>query len=303
MNFYILVNMRLLFFLTVILFSFKIKAQSFSAEKILRFVEILSADSLEGREIGSNGSLKAQHFIISKFKELKLQPLQAFPDFKQSFKFRAATGNNLVGFLKGYKQPEKFIVISAHYDHEGIKNGKVYNGADDNASGVGGLIALLEYFSRNPPVHSLMFVAFDGEERELKGSNFFVKNLPLEASDILLDINMDMISRNKFHQLYVSGTHHYPFLGKFVQPTSTVEIKLGHDDVKDRNRGEDWTFSSDHASFHALKIPFLYFGVEDHEDYHKPTDDFEKIDREFYLNCVRYILEITKTIDQQFDHP
>jgi Zn-dependent M28 family amino/carboxypeptidase len=288
--------MRLIFFLAAILFSFNITGQTFSAEKILGIVKTLSSDSLEGREIGSRGSEKAQRLIIEKYKELNLISFNSYPDFKQSFGFKNVSGRNLLGYLKGSKYPEKFIAVTAHYDHEGIKNGKIYNGADDNASGIGGLLALMEYYSNNPSDHSILFIAFDGEERELKGSGYFVRNLPVSANDILLNINMDMISRNKEHQLFVSGTYHYPFLKKFIAPSSSITVKLGHDNPD--HKSEDWTFSSDHASFFAIKIPFLYFGVEDHEDYHKPTDDFDRIDTEFYLHCIQYIIDTSRKIDK-----
>jgi hypothetical protein len=291
--FYILVNMRLIFFLFIILNCPNLSGQSFSSDKILSIVKTLSSDSMEGREIGSRGSLKAQTFLIKHFRDLNLKSFARYHDYKQPFKTIGANGDNLVGYIKGLKFPDKYILISAHYDHVGVKKGSVYNGADDNASGVGGMLGILSYFNENPPNHSIIFAAFDGEEINLKGSRFFVKNLPV--SNIILNINMDMISRSDKHELYVSGTYHYPNLKNYILPSDKINVKMGHDNPKVDM--EDWTSSSDHAAFHEAKIPFLYFGVEDHQDYHKPTDDFERIDPEFYKNCIQYITEICDRID------
>jgi len=241
----------------------------------------------------------AAEYIIRRFKEIGLNAYN--DEYKKSFIFTDRTGNetpqgsNLIGYIEG-KKPDA-IVISAHYDHIGIIDGKIYNGADDNASGIGGLLSIASYFAKNPPEHTLIFAAFDAEESGLKGAKAFVENPTIDINLIKLNVNMDMISRSRKNELYVAGTSHYPFLKSYVFNTdSKIKVLFGHD--TSGLGGDDWTNQSDHAAFHSKKIPFLYFGVENHSDYHKPTDDFSRIHKEFYQNAVHAILETIKNIDK-----
>src|SRR5688572_26513014 len=185
--------------------------------------------------------------------------------FKQEFGIRQRdkpeqmTGVNYVGVIKGEKYAEKYIVITAHYDHDGIKNGQIYNGADDNASGTAALFAIAKAFEKERPDHSVIFVAFDAEELGLRGSQYFVANLPVPKASILLNINMDMVSRNEKGELYAAGAFHYSHLRPVLreaQKKATVKLMLGHDDPKLGK--DDWTSQSDHAPFHEAKIPFIY---------------------------------------------
>ena len=111
---------------------------------------------------------------------------------------------------------------------------------------------------------------------------------------------MDMISRNDKNELYATGTFHYPNFKPYletVQKKAPVKLKFGHDDPKLGR--DDWTFQSDHGVFHRKKIPFIYFGVEDHKDYHKPTDVFQNIQPKFYVNAVETIVMAVKSIDEK----
>ena len=166
-------------------------------------------------------------------------------------------GVNVLAEIKGTTTPEKYVVISAHYDHLGIRNNIVYNGADDNASGVSALIAFAEYLSKNPPKHSVIFAAFDAEELGLNGAKHFVSTI--NKSKVILNINMDMISRSKKNELYVSGArYHKPLkniLDSYENPTSTTLIQ-GHDGTDGK---QDWSISSDHGPFHLANIPFFIF--------------------------------------------
>ena len=192
------------------------------------------------------------------------------------------------------------IIITAHYDHIGIKDGKIYNGADDNASGISGLLAIARYFKAKRPKHTLIFVAFDAEEKGLRGAKHFVNNLPVSKDLIKLNVNMDMISRSDRNEIYAAGTYHYPHLKKTldeIAKTALVKLSLGHDRPELGN--DDWTNASDHGPFHDKGIPFIYFGVEDHEDYHEHTDEVEKIIPVFLTNTIISILETIKKLDQQ----
>jgi len=288
------------FFLVVftVFQSFFLSGQSrsgvlFDELKLLSRLETLSSDAYEGRKTGEAGSVKSRRFIISQFDTLGVKSLNT--SFEQDFSFnireKKYQGVNVLGTILGTDFPEKYIVISAHYDHLGIENDKIYNGADDNASGVCALFAFAEYFKKNPPKHSIILAAFDAEELGLQGAKFFIKNTTIPKKQIVLNINMDMIGRNIKNELYVVGARYTEnlenIIKKFKNPTS-IKLLQGHDG-SDR-RKQNWTMSSDHAPFHKEEIPFLYFGEEDHPDYHQETDDFENIDPVFYNKFLIYTL-------------
>ena len=280
----------------------KPKSKYFNAGQLLRDVEYLSSDELEGRSADLPSMQKARDYVEKRFKESRLKPLEN--SYKQEFQItergsdKKFPGVNFIGEIKGKKQADKFIVITAHYDHEGVRDAEIYNGADDNASGTAALFAIAKYFSKKKPNHSLIFVAFDAEEKGLQGARHFVANLPVAKESVVLNINMDMISRNDKGELYAAGAFHYPQFKPILeaaQKKAKVKLLLGHDDPK---LGRDnWTNQSDHAAFHAAKIPFIYFGVEDHKDYHRPRDDFANIQPEFYVKAVETIIIAVKSTD------
>ncbi|NOT48140.1 MAG: M28 family peptidase [Acidobacteria bacterium] len=274
----------------------------FDAARLLHDIQTRSADDMEGRSADRPAMVKARDYVEKRFRESGLQPLDN--SFRQEFEIKARgsdevlKGVNFIGLVKG-KEADKYIVVTAHYDHVGMKDGETYNGADDNASGTAALFAIASYFKKHQPNHSLIFVAFDAEEKGLLGSRHFVANLPVKRESILLNINMDMISRNDKGELYAAGAFHYPQLKPILeaaQKKAKVKLLLGHDDPKLGR--DDWTNQSDHGSFHREKISFIYFGVEDHEDYHKPTDEFAHIRPEFYVRAVETIMESLKEFDK-----
>lgn len=279
-------------------------AQIDSAQ-LLKDVQTLSADKMEGRRTGTKGNRMAQFYLLDRFREAGLQPFHN--TYQQAFFFNSRgsriMGTNLYGYIKG--KVDSVIVISAHYDHIGTRaqsvgTDSIYNGADDNASGVAGLLAMARYFSLHPPKHTLIFAAFDAEEMGLQGAKDFSARLPVPAGRVILNINMDMISHSDKRELYVCGTYHYPFLKPFINAVaarSPIRLLTGHDRPEDG--GNDWTGQSDHHVFHLRKIPFLYFGVEDHPDYHKVTDEFSTIHPSFFYQAARSVLEVVKKIDER----
>ena len=150
----------------------------FNENTLLKHIKSLSSDAFEGRRTGTKGAIKARKYIVNQFHALQVSPL--VKDYNQNFTFTHKRnfykGTNVLGVVEGTELPNKYIVISAHYDHEGIKYGEVYNGADDNASGISALFSFAEYFRQNPPKHSVILAAFDAEELGLQGSKYFVNN-------------------------------------------------------------------------------------------------------------------------------
>ena len=268
---------------------------------MIRDIGVLAHDSMEGRAVGSAGSAKARAFLEARFRAVGVQPFGT--SYLQPFTFpgrgQEVQGVNIVGQVRGTTLPDRYIVITAHYDHVGVRNGQIFNGADDNASGTAALLAIADYFVKNRPRHSLIFAALDAEETNLQGARAFVASPPVPKQAIALDINMDMISRNDAGELYVAGTYSYPQLLPFVErAVAAAEVKLipGHDRPGVAG-SDDWTSQSDHGAFHAAGIPFLYFGVEDHADYHRATDDVERIQPGFYARAVRTIITATRLLD------
>jgi Zn-dependent M28 family amino/carboxypeptidase len=279
------------------------KSEIIEAIQLLDDLKTLSADDMQGRQFGTSGGVKARDFVEKRFKESGLVSfgnsyLQPFEITNRSGK--KINGANVYGYIKGNKNPESYIIVTAHYDHLGVRNGEVFNGADDNASGVAAMFAMAKYFVENTPKNSIIFVAFDAEESGLQGARKFVEKMPVKKESVLLNVNMDMIAHNDVNELYASGTKHYPNLKPYLDTLAKlkdtkVKLILGHDQPNPPQ--DDWTSQSDHFVFHEAKIPFIYFGVEDHKDYHKATDEFQNINRKFYVNAVETILETVKIFD------
>lgn len=278
------------------------------AARLLADARTLSSDEMEGREAGRPGGARARDYVAGRFKEAGLKPFGA--SYLRPFKFTRrgeATpreGANVVGHVAGTARPDRYIVLSAHYDHVGVRDGQVYNGADDNASGVAGLLAAAAHFARRPPKHSIIFVAFDAEETGMNGSRRFVEEPPVPLKQIALNVNLDMIGRNERGELYAAGAHHSPHLRPLVERVAArapVKLRQGHDDP--RLGPNDWTFQSDHGSFHRAGVPFLYFGVEDHPDYHRPTDDFERLSPDFFVRAAETVLAAVELLDAELPAP
>ncbi len=270
--------------------------------QLLDDLQYLSSDELEGRKTGTEGSRMAQEYIIERFNTLGLGM------FGESYKHlfdhtNQRTGEefidavNLIAYIEGSDQPERYIVVTAHYDHLGVQDGEIYNGADDNASGTGGVMAAARYFTDNQPQNSIIFIAFDAEEQGLGGAWHFVENPVVPLDQIVLNVNMDMISNNFENELYAVGTYHYPFLKPLIEEYTAgapVDVLFGFDSDE---WDQDWTMASDHGPFHQKGIPFVYFGVEDHPHYHAPTDTFENTNPEFYIDAVITIIGVIEGLD------
>jgi len=279
-------------------------SKTLDSARLLEDVRVLSADAMEGRGAGTKGGAMARAYVARRFADAGLRPLGA--SFEQEFELPArgedkgaGRGVNLVGYVRGAEHPERFIVVTAHYDHVGVREGVIYNGADDNASGVAVLLQLAARFGgARRPANSIVFAALDAEEVGLVGARALVKQLQAEKRAVALNVNMDMVSRSERGELYAAGAHHTPALRPLLERVAArapAKLLLGHD-RPEQGQG-DWTNQSDQFHFHRAGIPFVYFGVEDHKDYHKPTDDFEAVTREFFVRAAETILDAVETLD------
>ena len=295
--------MKKLTLVLLILSNYNLYAQKINRNTLLNDIQTLSSDSFEGRKTGSTGNLKAADYITNRFDEIGLKSYNQ--NYRHPFTFRnrrneEIQGINLIGYIKG--KSENVIIISAHYDHVGINNSEIFNGADDNASGVAVILTSAKYFMENKPLNTLLFVAFDAEEMGLQGAYSFLDNPPIPRELIKLNINLDMVSHNDKSELYAAGTFKSPAIKDIIQnadQNTGISIKFGHDQP-DMGK-DDWTMQSDHGPFAKENIPFLYFGVEDHNDYHKPSDDFDNINANFFYSASTAILKSIISLDKNLD--
>ncbi len=274
---------------------------------LIRDIFRLADDSMGGRLIGSTGNRKARDYLAARFDALGLETvgggrLQRIPVASARLPDVTAAWN-VLGIVRGSAEPDRFIVVTAHFDHVGIgrpvDGDSIYNGADDNASGAAALAVLADWFRRHPPRHSLLFAAVDGEERGMFGSRALVESPVVPLDHVIVNVNMDMISRNADRELYAAGPDRYPALRVPVESLvrcAGLVLKIGHDTDAD-GAANDWTTQSDHVQFHRKGIPFAYFGVEDHPDYHRPGDQPERIMPGFYVEAVRTVARFIQAID------
>ena len=186
------------------------------------------------------------------------------------------------------------VVLSAHFDHLGLG----FPGADDNASGVAALLQLAAHFTREQPDNSMIFAALDAEEIGLIGAYAFVKQLRADRRDLALNVNLDMVSHNDRGELYAAGAYRTPALRPLLERVAArapVRLLIGHDRPEEGH--DDWTNQSDQYAFHKAGVPWVYFGVEDHKDYHKPTDKFETITPAFFVHAVETVLDAVQLFD------
>lgn len=270
--------------------------------RLMQRLGALAADSMEGRRAGTAGSARARAWIVAELTAMGAKPMGESFTVPITLRARAGsdtTGANIVARIPGKSSGGPVLVLSAHYDHLGVRNGEVFNGADDDASGCVALLTIAERLLREPPAHDVLLAFFDAEESGMVGSRAFINAPPVALERIAMNINLDMVARQDGKALWVSGTSHTPALKAIADvaaKNAAVTIRFGHD-TKDLKPGDDWTGSSDHAAFHGKGIPFLYLGVEDHADYHKSGDDADKVDPAFYRGTVEFAYALVRAAD------
>jgi Zn-dependent M28 family amino/carboxypeptidase len=267
--------------------------------RLLVDLSVLAADSMEGRRIATAGGARARAYLLHEFSRIGLRPARdSFPShFSAKSRAGEVEGVNLAGVIRGTKHAGRYLVVSAHYDHLGVRDGVIYNGADDNASGTAAVLAMAQWFKAHPPDHSIIFALFDGEESGLLGAKAFVAHPPVPLEKVIADVNLDMVSRNVNGELYAAGATPNPSMKPLLESIAAiapVKLLLGHDSGIGQS---NWIQQSDQGPFATKKIPFVYFGVEDHPDYHKPGDKIGHIEPGFYYRCVQTIAEFVRRLD------
>jgi hypothetical protein len=290
---------------------FTVRAQQFDAAKISEHIKTLSSDAMQGRGTGKEGEKMAAGYIQKQFKKLKLKTKGDNNTYLQSFTFKggahgegeSGTANNIAGYLDN--NAATTIIIGAHYDHLGIGDqgssldanpqSKIHNGADDNASGVAGVIELARFLSSNKikEKNNFLFLCFSGEELGLYGSKYFTEHPTVDLSNVNYMINMDMIGRldEKTKTLLVHGTGTSPVWETLVKSLENENVKIKTD--------SSGVGPSDHTSFYLKNIPVLHFFTGSHSDYHKPSDDWEKINLKGEVEVLALIAKVITSLDAQ----
>jgi len=280
--------------------------------RIKEDVAFLASDKLEGRQTGTKGEKAAADYIKKRFKELGLSP-KGTNGYLQPFTFKpktnpheevkfdvngdgTITGNNVIGFTDN--KAENTVIIGAHFDHLGFGGeGSLYrdsikaihNGADDNASGIAILLNLAAKLKEKNTNNNYLFMAFSGEEMGLLGSNYFVKNPTIDIKKVSYMINMDMVGRlKKDSALAVYGTGTSPIFKQTLK---------SHNNNFKLIQQESGVGPSDHTSFYLADMPVLHFFTGQHEDYHKPGDDAEKLNYPGMEIISNYIFNIITDLD------
>lgn len=278
--------------------------------QLLDDVRILSSDEMAGRDTGSAGGELARNYIVGRLEALnvaapavgRLQPWEMTGRTRAGPK--TYNGVNVIGVIPGTRATDRYIVVTAHYDHVGANDGQIYNGADDNASGVATMLALAADLKRQAPEHSVLIVALDGEERGLLGAKHFVEAPPMPLASIAMNLNFDMTARAETDgKLWVTGTYQNPQFRPILESIpadGAVALAFGKDTPQDTG-SDNWVEASDHGAFYRAQVPFLYLGVNYHPDYHRPSDDFERITPSVFVSATNLSIAAFRALDRSLD--
>ena len=288
-------------------------AETITIQDLEKHLKILSSDSLEGRETGKKGQKMAANYIMNHFKNIGIPPYnkrtyyQKFKvkserhvckcedcdvDFIQRIfkKNQTIKGENVLGYIEGTDLKEELIVLTAHYDHLGKHENKIYNGADDDGSGTVALMEIAEAFmiakkEGKGPRRSVLIMAVSGEEKGLLGSKYYTDNPIYPLKNTVTNLNIDMIGRiDDWHEngdyVYLIGSNMLSDdLHNLSEEVNTkyvnIELDYTYNKKDDPNR---YYYRSDHYNFAKNNIPVIFYFNGIHEDYHKTTDTIEKID-------------------------
>ena len=268
---------------------------------------------MEGRKVGTPGIEKAAIYIETEFKNIGLSFYDTLDGYRQTFAFKSREDNqyittsNIIGVLLGKSKKEEYVIISAHYDHLGIKNisgDSIFNGANDNASGVTGVLTLAKYFKEKKlNERTIIFVAFTAEEMGLVGSEYFGKGI--DASKYIAGINLEMIGKSPSfgpNTAWLTGFDRSDF-GQIIQKNL---IGTGYQLFPDPYLNYNLFFRSDNASLARLGVPshsFSTTSVDVDEDYHQPSDEVQTLNITVITQTINAIAKGTESVISGQDNP
>jgi hypothetical protein len=265
-----------------------------------KHLTIVASDEMEGRNTGSEGQKKAGRYLISQYEADGISFPKGATDFYQkvpstfmarNFSPKLPDSENIWAYIEGSEKPNEVLVISAHYDHVGMKNGEVYNGADDDGSGTVALLEIAQAFIKAKkegygPKRSILFLHVTGEEHGLHGSRYYSENPLFPIDSTIADLNIDMIGRrDDAHKangeyVYVIGSDRLSTdLHNINEEANKKYTHLTLDyTFNERNDPNQFYFRSDHYNFAKKGIPIIFYFNGVHDDYHKATDEVSKIE-------------------------
>lgn len=271
-------------------------------------IEYLSDEGLNGRLAGTVGEASAANYIADQFLLAGLLPagddgtyLQQFElqgPMPQAMQIENHISRNIVGLIEGSGMSDQYIIIGAHYDSQGMggiismdqnDEPSIHPGADDNASGVAGLLELADHFSDNSPQKNMMFIAFSGEELGLLGSRYFVEQMEIPSDSVAAMINLDMIGRMTDNQLTIFGTGTSNIWDEILGNIETDSLSV--------TRAPSGTGASDHTSFYEAEIPVLHYFTGTHENYHRSSDTAEKVNISGIRRVTDHVKEVVASLD------
>ncbi|CAM1352719.1 M28 family metallopeptidase [Tenacibaculum insulae] len=287
-------------------------AQTITAKDLGKHLFVYASDEFEGRDTGEPGQKKAVNYLKDFYVNTGLKSPLGGSDYFQKVPSAYLSNNrrgmklkdseNVVAFIKGTEKPDEILVISAHLDHEGVKNGKVYNGADDDGSGTVAILEIAEAFKQaynegHKPKRSILFLHVTGEEKGLLGSQYYTENPIFPLANTVTNLNIDMIGRvddrhkGNPNYVYLIGadklsTELHNISETINKKYTNVSLDYKYNDEKDPNR---YYYRSDHYNFAKHNIPVIFYFNGTHADYHQPTDTPDKINYEMLENRTRLV--------------
>ena len=284
-------------------------SQTITAEELQSHVYLLASDQFEGRATGSKGQKLAAEFLRRYYIREGISAANGndyFQNIPASYFGKGKSASeNVIAFVEGDQKSKELLVISAHYDHEGInENGEIYNGADDDASGTAALMEMAQAFKKakdegNGPDRSILFLHTTAEETGLQGSRYYVENPLYPLENTIANLNIDMIGRIDFvhekegveNYIYIIGSdrlsHELHYINEAVgQNYSSLELDYKYNSEDDHNR---YYYRSDHYNFAKNNIPVIFYFNGEHADYHRVTDTPDKINYQLLAKRTRHI--------------
>jgi len=284
--------------------------KAISIESLRTNLTVIASDEMQGRDTGSEGQKKAGRYIIDFYKKHGISYPKGADGYYQhipaaflnaQYNENLPDSENIWAFIEGTEKPNEIVVISAHYDHVGIRNGEVYNGADDDGSGTVAIMEIAAAFQKakdegHGPKRSILIIHMTGEEHGLHGSRYYSENPLFPIANTIADVNIDMIGRrDDFHKasnnyVYVIGSDYlssdlYNICEDVNKQNHFLTIDYKYNDKNDPNR---FYYRSDHYNFAKNGIPSVFLFNGTHADYHKATDEVSKIEFDALTKRTQY---------------
>jgi len=287
---------------------------SIDSTMVRKHLYTLASDKMEGRRAGTIGIERAAQYIENEFKRLGLSTYDTLSSYRQTLTFKNRrtqediTSSNIIGVLEGTSKKDEIVIISAHYDHLGIRAKKgvldsIYNGANDDASGVAGVLALAAYFKKAGNERTVVFAAFTAEEMGLIGSTHFGKGI--DASKFVAGINLEMIGKTPSfgpNTAWLTGFERSDF-GKIIQKNL---IGTGYQLFPDPYKNFNLFFRSDNASLARLGVPSHTFSttpIDVDKDYHQASDEVATLNIKVITQTIQAVAKGTTSIISGEDTP